>query len=550
MSKEELLMLLMLYGISAEKMGAVLVDEIIEQIDSGVPVIKSIDNSLAKTGFIKGYFENLIETVCIAAYLGHSIPSVSQSYSGSSTSQKTTSSKTSTQLVTGNVESKSAIQQVKTAKELAMERGLLPSIIIGDGIKDKILSKSWTADKMNLSTRLHGTEAKMRQAIVDTLSAGMRQGKTVKDMAMDLYDGYNSGKQVINSAELPNYLQKLKSAARSAANGDRAMTSELNKAIDKASSNIEKLSSKELKSAYKQVLDAAKDLNVKVMEKVAWVAVQEKSRYYADRIATTEMARAWSEGFFAKNANDPRVIGYRWRLSSNHPRFDICDFHAKANLYGMGPGCYPKNKVPPHPAHPYCHCHLEVIFKGEVEIGEFNADAGKEWLQKQSEYDRQQVLGIEGNKTFKNSGNWQEYLRNWNGHSDPSTRFKNSDFDLKLFSNSQNKIFESGKVIIPDSKIAGYSLNMDHETGRNKAIVFKSVLGYTKDNYKDLISNIQKNVSHYPAVYKGSSEFGDRYEIVMALEGPNGKTANVTTGWMIDPGKTVPRLTSAYIKTR
>lgn len=441
MNKEDLLMLLMLYGISAERIGNVLVAEIIKQVDNGVPIIMAIDNALAQTGFMKGYSENLIDAICIAAYLGYGFSSTTGMPSNAittaasttiarSTSRMTSSTSTtvSSQISNGAIELAPTIPQVKTAKQLAMEQGLVPTIMIGDGIKDKVLSESWVSDKMNLSTRLHSADPKMRQAIIDTLSAGMRQGKIVKDMAMDLYDGYNSGKQIIGSAELPIYLKKLKSAARSAASGDPSMTRELNKAIDNASGHIEKLNSKELKAAYKQIVDAAKDLNIKVMEKAAWVAVQEKSRYHADRIATTEMSRAWSDGFFAKHDHDPRVIGYKWRLSSKHPRFDICDFHAKANLYGMGPGCYPKNKVPPHPAHPYCHCNLQPIYKGEAIPGEFDADSGKEWLQKLSPDKRQQLLGIEGNRTFENGGDWQKFLRNWNGHSNPSERFKPSDF--------------------------------------------------------------------------------------------------------------------------
>ncbi|GEM_PF-1488644 len=439
MNKEDLLMLLMLYGISAERIGDVLVAEIIKQIDNGVPIITAIDHALAQTGFIKGYSENLIDAICIAAYLGFGFSSITgipfnvimptSSASISRSTSKMTSS-TSTTVSNSTIDLAPTIPQIKTAKQLAMEQGLVPMIMIGDSIKDKVLNESWAADHMNLSTRLHGAEPKMRQAIIDTLSAGMRQGKTVKDMAMDLYDGYNSGKQVIGSAELPIYLKKLKSAARSAASGDPSMARELNKAIDNASGHIEKLNSKELKATYKQVVDAAKDLNIKVMEKAAWVAVQEKSRYHADRIATTEMARAWSDGFFAKHDHDPRVIGYKWRLSSKHPRFDICDFHATADLYGMGAGIYPKDKVPPHPAHPYCHCNLQPVYKGEATPGEFNADAGKEWLEKQSRYNRQQLLGIEGNKAFENGEDWRKYLRGWNGHSNPRSRF--SPTDLKL----------------------------------------------------------------------------------------------------------------------
>jgi hypothetical protein len=464
MKKEKLLMLLMLYGISAEKLGDVLVAEIINQIDSGVPLITAIDNALVQTGFIKGYYDNLIDTIGIAAYLGYGISSTSTSSSKSTMSSSISKSTTTTsiaspstvrslksnqlQLTAENVELTPTIQQVKTAKELAMEQGLVPKIIISDGIKDKVLSESWAADNINLSTRLHGTEPKMRQAIIDTLSAGMRQGKAVKEMAMDLNDGYNSGKQVISSAELPEYLKKLTAAARSAAGGDLSITREFNKSIEKASASIAKLGNKEMKAAYKQVLDAAINLNIKVMEKAAWVAVQEKSRYYADRIATTEMSRAWSDGFFAKHDNDPRVIGYKWRLSSKHPRFDICDFHATADLYGMGAGVYPQDKVPSHPAHPYCHCNLQPVYKGEAIPGEINADAGKEWLQKQSPYNRQQLLGIEGNKAFENGEDWRKHLRSWNGHSDPKSRF--STKDLKLPNTYNDDKMKSDMIIKAD----------------------------------------------------------------------------------------------------
>ncbi len=45
-----------------------------------------------------------------------------------------------------------------------------------------------------------------------------------------------------------------------------------------------------------------------------------------------------------------------WPVSSKHPKTDICDYHAKVDLYGLGPGVYPKAEAPKPPFHPHCFC--------------------------------------------------------------------------------------------------------------------------------------------------------------------------------------------------
>lgn len=45
-------------------------------------------------------------------------------------------------------------------------------------------------------------------------------------------------------------------------------------------------------------------------------------------------------------------------LSGSHPKTDICDLHARADLFGLGPGCYPKAKAPRPTFHPLCRCRL------------------------------------------------------------------------------------------------------------------------------------------------------------------------------------------------
>jgi hypothetical protein len=100
------------------------------------------------------------------------------------------------------------------------------------------------------------------------------------------------------------------------------------------------------------------------------------------------------------------------------------------------------------------------------------------------------------------------------------------------------------KAVIPLEKIRGYSLREP-----NKARVFKSALGYTVNDAAELISNILANIGQYPAVDKGSNEYGARFRVDINLNGKNGRTAVVRTAWLYDNGSDIPRLVSAYIKT-
>ena len=82
--------------------------------------------------------------------------------------------------------------------------------------------------------------------------------------------------------------------------------------------------------------------------------------YEALRLARTEMSNALREGSYAAGRVNPSYIGSRWLLSSSHPIPDICDDFASADLYGLGPGGYPKGEEPPI-AHPNCLCYSVPI---------------------------------------------------------------------------------------------------------------------------------------------------------------------------------------------
>lgn len=100
-------------------------------------------------------------------------------------------------------------------------------------------------------------------------------------------------------------------------------------------------------------------------------------------------------------------------------------------------------------------------------------------------------------------------------------------------------------AVVPKEKFTKYAL--DPVKQPDKARAFREALGYTMDNYQDLIDNISANLDESALILKGSNEQGKLYEYVMRLTGANGKQANVCTGWIIENGKTEPRLTSAYV---
>lgn len=103
---------------------------------------------------------------------------------------------------------------------------------------------------------------------------------------------------------------------------------------------------------------------------------------------------------------------------------------------------------------------------------------------------------------------------------------------------------------IPDEKLTEYALNFEHPTGKEKAKAFKEALGYTKESYTDLKTKILDSFDEKELVYKREDKYGKRYEQIVQITGPNGKTANVLTAWIKDNDNAEPRLTSIYVDKR
>lgn len=331
-----------------------------------------------------------------------------------------------------------------TSATRAAEIGLgIPGAAAKQSARDKLERLPWTPDNMPLSQRLHGAGTTMRQKIIGEIDGALAKGSNWKAIAKNLYDGYGFP-TTIGSAALPQYMDELLKASRTMDNG-----AELRAALRKANRQIKLLGQDDapnqaLKAAYKKIVRAVETGSDKAIDNAVRVGVEEKSRYHAERIARTEIARAWAEGFWAEHGPEELTVAVKWKLSSRHPIYDICDFHAHADLYGLGPGVYPKDRAPRLPAHPHCNCLFSPVFDGEV--GQPDLDPqhvlhrGADFLRGLDDYERQRLLTIEGEKAWRAGDSWQNQLRNWQGHGDNRPRLTKEDFTLPAANGLKQKV--------------------------------------------------------------------------------------------------------------
>lgn len=301
---------------------------------------------------------------------------------------------------------------------------MLLSVSAGSGVHFEelppALTNAWDASGMKLSKKIHGTTKEMRSAIISTLCKAQKDGKKVIETARALYDGYGYG-YVTRTQPLPDYLDKVLTYARRMDLSDKDKDA-LMREIRNAKRVTERLSqnnapNRTLKAVYKELVTHIERSEDRMMERSLKAAVEEKSRYIAERIARTESARAWADGFIARYGDDEDVVAYQWKTGSRHPEEDICDMYANANLWNLGKGIFPKDKCPILPIHPHCLCHLAPVFISEVDIdnAQDQRDAATcDWLKRQNENTRENLLGVKGNKAWEEGRKtWRTVLRNY-----------------------------------------------------------------------------------------------------------------------------------------
>jgi hypothetical protein len=103
------------------------------------------------------------------------------------------------------------------------------------------------------------------------------------------------------------------------------------------------------------------------------------------------------------------------------------------------------------------------------------------------------------------------------------------------------------RAIIDPRKLTEYALNPSHPVGGSKARVFKSALGFTKENAEALIAQLREGVKNNPAIPGKVDQFGSRFTVDILVTGPAGSGV-VRSGWIYKTGSNVPELTTVFVK--
>lgn len=277
------------------------------------------------------------------------------------------------------------------------------------------MSESWASDDLTLSKRLYRRSSTIRNEVADTIKQALKTNKTVKGLAKSIFDGYGKG-GIIPEASIPKFLSKLSDINISGEATPEAKRKE-RELLRSVKGKIARLDTPYVRAAYNEVAAAVEDGNEVRLQKAIYSATQEKARYHAERIAQTENARAYADGQMNRFLDDDDIVAFQWKLSSRHPRYDICDFYANADLYGLGKGVYPKDKFPRLPAHPHCMCHIKPLTELDIDVNKRHTNpeqAGLEYIKSLSKKHQEVLLGVNGREqVLTGKETWQNIAKGW-----------------------------------------------------------------------------------------------------------------------------------------
>lgn len=157
--------------------------------------------------------------------------------------------------------------------------------------------------------------------------------------------------------------------------------------------NASRLKTPALRAAYIQALDAVeKGAGAQRLESLLKTAYYERNRYFANRIAQTELHRAYTDQKAVEIMADDGFDYIQVRLSGSHAITDICDYHTSLDAYGLGPGIYPKAQAPKPPFHPFCRCLTRPLTHVDG-TPRYRPKAGLNYLNSLTANEARQVMG-------------------------------------------------------------------------------------------------------------------------------------------------------------
>lgn len=100
-------------------------------------------------------------------------------------------------------------------------------------------------------------------------------------------------------------------------------------------------------------------------------------------------------------------------------------------------------------------------------------------------------------------------------------------------------------AVVDIRKLTEYVLNPNHEDGKHKARMFKSVLNLSAKDAGPLRIALLEAVKTNDAVLGRTDDYGQRYTVDFYYEW-KGKSAVLRSGWIIEFESETPRLTTCF----
>lgn len=207
--------------------------------------------------------------------------------------------------------------------------------------------------EITLSARLYAHAQQVTNEVAALVREHARGITQARELSRRLYDGYDPKDGIQRPlegtarGELPKALRTLTE--------DMPARRELTTLQVAGQQQAARLKSQALRAAYLESFKAWEDgAGQEALKKRLQVAQREKNRFLADRIAQTELSRAHQTEVAGLLMDDTETTVVQVRLNPAHPKTDICDLHGRADLWGLGPGNYPKAEAPVPPYHPFC----------------------------------------------------------------------------------------------------------------------------------------------------------------------------------------------------
>ncbi len=245
------------------------------------------------------------------------------------------------------------------------------SAVLESSLGEKTL-KAWPVGGVKLSQRLYQNAQQVSATAKTIIEQHLKGLHNAQEMRKTLYEGYHFQQDPLKIIKpLPKYLQvefdKFKAA---------------------------QLKTPALRAAYLEAIRKAEaGAGMDAIEKKLRIAFYERNRYFANRIARTELHRAYTDQQARELMEQERIEYVQFRMSSKHPKADQCDAMANVDRYGLGPGVFPKAEAPRPPLHPHCLCTIS----GKIDLinpkPRFNPNAERTFLATLPAKEAAQVAG-------------------------------------------------------------------------------------------------------------------------------------------------------------